>query len=116
MFEHVKAINPYKFFLVLVKSDTQYSLYKQFVTKYVEANLRNDGVIQTGHEYNEYKDASQYFIVQQSTGTSKNISLKSKAIKAALEGNEEKVDAYFREHKGNVDEQFLVDLITYLNR
>ena len=116
-FEHVKAIDSFKFFLVLVKSEAQYSLYKRFVTKFIESNFRNDGIIQTGHDYDEYKDESQYYIVRQSTGISENIILKPKVMKAVLKDNKEKVDVYFSQHKSDpIDEIFLVGLITYLNQ
>jgi hypothetical protein len=117
IFEHVKAIDSTKFFLALVKNETWYSLYKEFITKFAEANFRNDGLIQTGKEYNEYKDESQYYIVQQGNVTAKLIDLKPKVIKAVFGEKKEKADAYFRQHKDDaVDESFLIGLITYLNQ
>lgn len=117
IFEHVKAIDSTKFFLALVKNETGYALYKEFITKFIEANLRNDGVIKTGNEYNEYKDESKYYIVEQGNVIAKAINFKPKIIKAAFGEKKEKVDAYFRQHKDDaVDESFLIGLTTYLNR
>jgi hypothetical protein len=116
IFEHVKAIDPAKFFLALIKSDNKYSLYKEFKTKFKEANFRSDGVMQTGSEENEYIDESQYYVVEKGAAA-KLINFKPKVIKAALEGNKEKTDTYFRQHKDDViDESFLIGLITYLNQ
>ncbi len=115
LFEHVKAIDSTRFFLALEKNDAGYSLYKQFAVKFTAANFRSDGVIQTGNDYNEYKDESQYYIVGKSSAA--QISFKPKSIKAALEKDKEKVDTYFRQHKGDtIDEAFLISLTRYLNQ
>lgn len=117
IFEHVKAIDSTKFFLALAKNETRYSLYKEFITKFTEANFRSDGVIQTGSEENEYKDESQYYIVEQGNAAAKLISFKPKVIKAVLEEKKDKVDTYLRQHKDDaVDESFLIGLITYLDQ
>lgn len=116
IFEHVAAIDSLKFFLALVKSDTRYSLYKRFVTKFIASNFRNDGVMQTGNQYDEYKDESQYYIIEPGATSAKVVSLKPKGIKAALEMQKEKTDAYFKQHKEDViDERFLSGLINSLN-
>jgi len=116
IFEHVKGIDSSQFFLALVKNENGYSLYKLFKTKFIPANSRNDGVVQTGSEENEYKDESQYYVVEKGAAA-KLINFKPKVIKAALEGSKEKTDTYFRQHKDDaVDESFLIRLITYLNQ
>ncbi len=113
-FEYVNEIDSTKFFLALIKNDAHYSLYKQFKAKFAEANFRSDGVIQTGNDYNEYKDESQYYLVEK--GSAKLISFKPKAIKALLEKDKEKTDTYFRQHKDdNIDERFLINLISERN-
>lgn len=116
LFEHVKAIDPAKFFLNLVKSDTGYSVYKKLGVRFVQANVRNDGMIKTGNDYDEYVDESQYYIVAK-LNTVKPVSLKPKVIKAALEDKKDKVDAYFKQHREDIiDETFLTGLIAFLNK
>jgi hypothetical protein len=117
-FEHVKAIDSIHFFLALVKSENKYSFYKRFITRYVASNSRNDGVIQTGNDYNEYKDANEYYIVDESNNTSTQLtSMKPKDIKALFASQKEKTDSYFKQHRDDdVDEKFLTGLVTYLNQ
>ena len=115
-FEHVKAIDPLKFYVRLVKSDSGFSLYKQPAVKFIPSNFRNDGVIQTGNPNDEYKDASTYFVVNQNAGISTAINLKTKDIKETLKAQKEKVDSYFKQHKDDdINEAFLINLIDFLN-
>lgn len=117
IFEHVKAIDSTKFFLVLVKNETRYSLYREFITKFTEANFRSDGLIQTGSSENEYKDESRYYVVEQGKSPAKLVNLKPKIIKAALVEKKDKADTYFRQHRNDAfDENFLIGLIKYLNQ
>lgn len=117
IFEHVKAIDPNKFFFVLVKNEVGYSLYKEFITKYREANFRSDGIIQTGLRENEYKDESRYYVVEQGKSPAKLINFKPKIIKAAFVEKKDKADTYFRQHRNDAfDENFLIGLTNYLNQ
>lgn len=116
-FTHVHTINPSLFFLEMVKSDTRYSLYKRFITKYIAANFRNDGVIQTGNDYNEYKDENEYYVVDAVTKASQTINLKAKTVKAVFAADKEKVNSYFKQNNsGEIDEAFLAGLLLYLNQ
>jgi hypothetical protein len=116
IFEHVNKIDPSGFFLELVKSESGYSLYKMFKTKFTEANFKSDGVVQTGIQENEYKDESRYYIIGTGAAAAKLINFKPKVIKAALEEKKDKTDAYFKQHKNDaVDENFLTGLIIFLN-
>lgn len=117
IFEHVNKIDPSTFFLTLVKSESGYSLYKMFKTKFTEANFKSDGVVQTGSQENEYKDESRYYLIGPGAAAAKLINFKPKVIKAALEEKKDKTDAYFQQHKNDaVDENFLTGLITFLNK
>lgn len=116
-FEHANVIDPQKFFQALVKNETQYSLYKLISVEFKAANVRNDGVIKTGSELNEFKDATEYYIVDKKTNTSSLASFKPKALKAALKADSEKTEAYFNKHKGEaIDERFLIGLVSSLNQ
>jgi len=116
-FTHVNTIQPDPFFLEMVKSDAHYSLYKRFVTKYIASNYRNDGVIQTGNNYNEYKDENEYYVIDAATKLSQRVTLKPKSIKASFPLEKEKVNRYFKEHNNvETDEKFLTGLVNYLNQ
>ena len=117
IFEHVSKIDPSGFFLALVKNESGYSLYKLFKTKFTEANYKSDGVVQSGVQENEYKDESQYYIIAPGAAAAKLITFKPKVIKAALEEKKDKTDTYFQQHKNDtIDENFLIGLISYLNK
>ena len=115
-FQHVRNIDSSKFFLALVRSDTKYSLYKLFKVKFIPSDYRNDGLIQTGNPNDQYKDESEYYITDQKSGKTDQVSLRSKSIKAALATSEQKVKYYFRDHRDDsIDENFLTGLVKYVN-
>ncbi len=115
-FEHVKAIDSSKFFLALVRNDIKYALYKLFKAKFIPSNYRNEGLIQTGNPNDQYKDESEYYIIDNKSGKAEQLSLKSKSIRAAFETSEQKVKDYFRDHgDDSIDENFLTGLVKYVN-
>lgn len=116
-FTHMNTINPSPFFLEMVKSGSRYALYKRFATKYIAANFRSDGVIQTGNNYNEYKDEDEYYVIDAATNKSQAVSLKAKTLKTVFAMDKEKVNSYFKKsNSGEIDEKFLLGLVTYLNQ
>ncbi|HEX5151620.1 MAG TPA: hypothetical protein VFW07_09220 [Parafilimonas sp.] len=116
-FEHVKAIDSIHFFLSLAQSDSKYSLYKHFITTYTASDFKNLGVIQTGKEYNEYKDDNKYYVVDESNNTITQLSLKPREIKAFFASQKQEVDIYFKQHKNDeIDDRFLAGLVNSLNQ
>jgi len=116
-FEHVNAIDSFHFFLTLAKSDTKYSLYKRFITTYAAADSHNYGVIQTGKEYNEYKDDNKYYVIDETNNSASQPGLKAKDIKAVFASQKQQVDSYFKQHRDDeIDERFLTGLVNYLNQ
>lgn len=117
LFQHLKTIDSSHFFLALIKSSDKYSLYKRFETHYAPANARNDGVMQTGNDYNEYKDDNEYYVVDETANAASKLSFKSKNIKEVLAAQKDKVNDYFKQHRDDeINEKFLVGLVTYLNQ
>ncbi|TKK66677.1 hypothetical protein FC093_16710 [Ilyomonas limi] len=117
-FEHVPVIDPTKVYLSLIKSTDKYSLYKLVGTTFIKANFRNDGISQSGNMYDEYKEDNQYYIIIPGGKAYKQVSLKRKAIIAALDdADKDKADAYFKQHRDeDVNENFLTEIILYLNK
>jgi hypothetical protein len=117
VFTHVNTIHQDPFFLEMAKSDTHYTLYKRFVTKYIASNYRDDGIIQTGNNYNEYKDENEYYVIDAATKLGQPVTLKPKSIKALFAAEKEKVNSYFKQHNDvEIDEKFLTGLVNYLNQ
>lgn len=114
-FEHVNVIDSSKFFLALVKNKEKYSLYREFVVKFIPSNYRNDGLIATGTLDNEYKDESRYYLLMPDA-TFRLIVFKPKAIKDILIKEKDKADQFFSRHKeDDINESFLIHLINEVN-
>ncbi|MFI5188239.1 MAG: hypothetical protein ACHQF0_16025 [Chitinophagales bacterium] len=115
-FERVGIINDNDFFLTLVKNNSKYSLYKLVKTKFIAANYSTNGIIETGNKYDEYKDIATYYVVLPGGKEFKKIELKKKSIKTVLTAGGSKVDKYMSDNSGEVDEAFLIGLVTDLNQ
>ncbi len=115
-FAHIGAIDSTRFYLRLAGGDGMYALYKECKVRFVKSNYRNDGIIQSGNPNDEYIDESQYYIIRPNEETGR-IVFKPSDIKNILVAEKEKVKAYFNQHSDDpVDEYFLTDLITSLNK
>ncbi len=114
-FERPETIDRSKFFQALVKNEDKYSLYKEWKISFEEANYQNNGITETGKKYAEYIDNPQYYLVQPNVRYVE-VKLKPKAIKSAFSADDDKVNAYLKQHaKDDVNEAFLIRLVNYLN-
>ena len=72
--------------------------------------------MESGNQYDEYKDAFAYFIVSSADNKFQKIDFKKKSIMQAFSNNE-KVVAYFKNHNTDpIDEDFVKGLVEELNR
>jgi hypothetical protein len=111
----VHSLDTNKLYNELYKGN-KYSLYKDIKTKFIPSDYQTNGIVSSGNMYDEYKDESTYYVVT-SAGSSHEISLKSKSIKAFFAPDKDKVDAFFKNHANMpVDENFLVLLVGSLNQ
>jgi hypothetical protein len=99
-------VNNKPFVEILVNSP-KVKIYKKMETKLMPADFHTDGVIDVGHRYDEYVDASRYYVVKDG-GKPQSFSLKKKAIKEAFGSDADKflADQGSRE----VDDDYLRDL------
>jgi hypothetical protein len=114
-FERIPSIEPVAFLQVLAKNSAGYSAYKLTNTQFEKANYSTDGMVETGKNYDEYVDAAQYYI---GLGNSKyvKVDLTKKALKKTL-AQDPKAEVFFSQHKdGVVDEDYLKDLVNFLNK
>lgn len=115
-FKRADLIDSSKFLLVVVKSDADYSLYKQLSTKFTKSDFRDDGLIKSGNRFDEYKEDNSFFIVHEKTGRVQLVNNKPKTIKAIFSEDEDLVRKFFRNDVNRrIDEQFLIDLVKYVN-
>jgi hypothetical protein len=115
VFLNVQALSKVNYFL-LIATGPKYSVYKSVKTKFVKANFTSNGLIETGHDYDEYVDNQMYFWVS-NTGNAGVLEFKKKSIMEIFEADRTKMDAFFRAHKGeDIDEKFVRGLVDYLNQ
>jgi hypothetical protein len=107
VFERSPSLNNKPFTEIIVNTP-KYKVYKQTDTKLVRADFHTDGVIESGHRYDEYQDAVHYYFLKQPDGKPRQISLKKKIIKEIFMGDADK----FIEAQGsrNIDDDYLRDL------
>jgi len=116
-YERANLINTDQFFQPLVKNTDKYTLYKLVKTKFKKADYHSDGLTESGNNYDEYLETSEYYIVLPGGKDYKKIDLKKKAVKDALTADASKVNDYFSSHKyDDVNETFLKGLVVSLNQ
>ncbi len=103
------------FYEVLVNDTSKISLYKLTITKFVKADPTNMMNVKTGNFSSEYVDEAKYF-VSNINGQLNKINLTENNIKKVLKFNGERLNTYFALHSTeDVDENFLIRLIKFLN-
>ena len=115
VFLNVPALSKVNYFL-LIANGPKYSVYKSVRTKFNKANYQSNGLVESGHDYDEYVDKETYFWVR-SDDSAGVFELKKKSIKAAFAGEKVKMDAFFSQHKyDDIDDSFVRRLVGYLNK
>jgi len=116
-FERVNLINTDQFFQPLVKSGDKYTLYKLTKTTFKKADYHSDGLTESGHNYDEYVENSEFYILFPGGKEYKKIELKKKSIKDALSPAAARVNDYFSGHKyDDINESFLKGLVSVINQ
>jgi hypothetical protein len=112
IFESAPAVGNKPFIEVLL-STAKYKIYKQTDAKFQRAEFHTDGVIQSGNRYDEYEDATHYYLVKPGEKP-KQVSLKKKMLKEGLGGDADK----FISAQGDrdIDDDYLRDLSYSLNQ
>ena len=115
VFLNVPALSKVNYFLLIVNGP-KYSVYKSVRTKFNKANYQSNGLVESGHDYDEYVDNEKYFWVRNDDSAGV-FELKKKSIKTAFERDKAKVDAFFSQHKyDDIDDSFVRRLVVYLNK
>ncbi|MFI5155959.1 MAG: hypothetical protein ACHQEM_07220 [Chitinophagales bacterium] len=118
-FERVYLIDNKNLFQVLIRDSIGFSLYKLYHTKFRKADYTNDGIHESGHNYNEFVDQPDYFVLYPDREVVHIDVLTRKAIGKAFNLNviHDKVVSYLSQHeKDPEDEQLLRNLVLYLNQ
>ena len=116
VFERVPLINKTDFFVTSVESEKGYSLYKKLQTRFQKANFTTNGIFQSGKNYDEYVDESEYYVVFPGNKEVKKVELTRKSLRDVFKSNMTRVRRYYTEHSGETfDENFLGGLVNFLN-
>jgi hypothetical protein len=114
VFTRVPSIS--KDYLELLGQGPKYAALKSIKTKLVKANGESTGLTTVGSDYDEYVDTYVYYILDLKSNAAKQVELKKKSIKDAIEGDKDKVEKYFTDHKrDDINDNFVKGLINYLN-
>ncbi|GGA86598.1 hypothetical protein [Puia dinghuensis] len=114
-FERVPLISQAHFLLSLVKSEKGYSLYKRLITKFIVADYRDEGYLGTGRRFDRYTDSYEYYIIYPGDSTFKKLNLTVRAIKKALPSESSRLNKFFSQKSGRVDEHTFVLLLQNIN-
>jgi hypothetical protein len=116
-FINSSLINPKEpglFYQVLVEDSSKISLYKLTKTKFVRANPSDMTNVKTGNFSSEFVDGITYYVLI-GKDLSK-INLTANNIRKVLKTQSEKVSSYYELNSSkDVDEEFLIELVKYLN-
>jgi hypothetical protein len=117
-FVRLETVQPNVFFQQLVDPGTTgsgYGLYKLIKTNFKKADYHTDGMVESGNNYDEYVDESEYYLVMPG-GAAKKVELKKKSIREALAEAKQKTDDFFSVHRSDdINENFLIGLVGSLN-
>ena len=115
-FERVPLINKTDFFVPLVENEKGYSLYKKLQTRFQKANFTTNGLIQSGKNYDEYVDESEYYIVLPGNKEVRKVGLTRKSLKEIFKQDMTRLRRYYTEHSGEAfDENYVAGLVNFLN-
>jgi hypothetical protein len=119
IFVRLETVQPNVFFQQLVEpgaSGSGYGLYKLIRTTLKKADYHTDGLVETGSNYDEFVDVSEYYIVTPAGKEAKKVELKKKAIRESMADAKQKTDDYFAAHRSeDINELFLIGLVGSLN-
>ena len=114
VFTRVPSIS--KEYLELLGQGPKYAAFKSIKTKLVKANGESNGLTAVGNDFDEYVDTYVYYIIDLKTNAAKQIELKKKSIKDAVDSDKDKAEKYFTDHKrDDINDVFLKGFINYMN-
>ncbi len=117
VFVRLEAVQPNVFFQQLVDPGASgYGLYKLIRTTLKKADYHTDGMVESGNNYDEYVDVSEYYLVTPGGKDARKMELKKKSIREATADARQKTDEYFGAHRSDdINEDFLIGLVSSFN-
>jgi hypothetical protein len=108
-------VKPEVYYQVLVSDSSKLTLLKYTKGTFVKAD-KNDMMKQKeGDIYDSFVDKVTYYICREN-GELQQLQLKTKALKKTFTDLNINIDTYVNEHTGSVDEDYLISMVTELNK
>src|SRR5579863_10133846 len=101
-------------FVQVLASGPKYKVYKLIKTTFVKSDYINNGLAAHGHDYDEYVDDAEYYVVAQG-GKPQKLSLKKRSVKEVFAKEADKVNKYLSDNSGTIDEAYLGKLGAFMN-
>jgi hypothetical protein len=115
IFEYVPEIDKVHF-AKLITGGKKYKIYKLTKTRFVKNNYHSDGMTSTGNNYDEFEDEDNYYVISAHDKKVQPFSLKNKSIKTVFAGEGDRVNTFFSEYPGAIDEAYLKNMNDYMNQ
>ena len=112
-FEKVTAIDK-SHFLQVIATGPKYKIYKTIKTKFVKADYVNNGADSHGHDYDEYVDDADYYLVADGAKPQK-FTPKKKVLKEIFAKEADKVNKYLSDNSGSIDDDYLGKFAAFMN-
>ncbi|MBS1524140.1 MAG: carboxypeptidase regulatory-like domain-containing protein [Bacteroidetes bacterium] len=103
-------------YVQVLASGGKYKIYKLIKTQFVKADYVNNGAAPHGHDYDEYVDDADYYVVDAQTNQPVKISLRKKSIKEAFAKDADKLNKFMSETSGRIDDAYLAKLGAAMNQ
>ncbi len=115
VFEKVPTIDA-KHYVQVLTTGKKYAIYKTISTSFIKSDFINSGITTHGNDYDEYVDEYVYYFFDVQSNQMQKISLKKKALKAAFAKEADKVNKYFSDNTGDIDDNYVEGLGDYMNK
>ena len=115
-FEKVSSINEGSFFIRLANTGGKYALYKSIDTRFRIADYKTNGLIESGKNYDEFVDNTEYYVLISDQPGFKKVRLNYKNIKEVFKSDLEKFRHFTSEHDNDdLNELYLTKLVLFMN-
>jgi len=114
LFERILPIDENHFAQVLAEGG-KYKILEIVTTKFIKSNYQTNGITESGNQFDEYKDETNFYVFNVQTQKGSKFSLKKKSIKDAF-GGDGNAESFLNTHKGDIDEGYLKELGDAVNK
>ena len=115
LFKKIPAIDKTRYVEILADGP-KYTIAKLTNTTFHKSDYETNGISSHGNDYDEYVDEYIYYVVNAQTGAATKVSLRKKSLKEGFVADADKLNKYFTDHSGDIDDAYLSDLGDFMNQ